>query len=101
MQEFSGDDERLLEHWKLVFSSRVSLGLSFRKDAPKFAGQFLQDSAEFDCEALDSLAKLCHKCIPFKRALSEALVRFAWDGVVANEGNGVVQRFGRQEPAGN
>ena len=75
VQEFSNEDKEVLEMWREVFSNRIALGLSFRVNAPKFTTQFLQPSADFDWKALKALVKLCEKCLPFKRALSDALVR--------------------------
>lgn len=74
-QEFSSEDEKIVEKWKEVFSNRIALGLSFRKNSPIFGKEFLKESADFDWTALDLLVKLCANCISFKRALSETLVR--------------------------
>jgi hypothetical protein len=75
LQEFTSEDEKVLERWREVFSNRIALGLSFRTNITKFTTQFLQPSADFDWKALEVLVELCSKCLPFKRVLSDTLVR--------------------------
>lgn len=96
LQEFSSEDEKLVEKWKEVFSNRIALGLSFRKNAPIFDTEFLKESADFDWIALDSLVELCTNCIPFKRALSEALVREFSNKIAEDERIRVAHRTRRQ-----
>ena len=65
----------VLKDWEKVFSSRIALGLSFRNTDRKIDSKFLDSSADFDYEALDGLANLCHKNDKLNKLVIKSLVR--------------------------
>ncbi len=68
----SKSQEELIAQTQRVFSSRMALAVSFRREE-KFRSDFLRVTPDFDCETLDTLAKVCKRSV----MLGQRVAKFA------------------------